>query len=182
MDTVLEKNCLVCGKVFQKSVNCSLKNWNEKVKYCSWPCMWETKKGNSYKKGKKVGTSWNKGKTGVYSKKTLEKMSHSMKKVAKEKGFGKWMKGRTGEQAHGWKGDQVGYTALHDWVRKWKGTPEECGFCGKDGLKGQQIHWASKSFKYKRDLNDWIRLCAKCHQNYDRQNNNWGIATKKYNR
>jgi len=26
------------------------------------------------------------------------------------------------------------------------------------------IHWHNISGEYKRDVSDWIRLCAKCHK------------------
>lgn len=68
-----------------------------------------------------------------------------------------------------WKGDEVGYYALHSWVVRNLGQPTMCEFCGKNKLKGNKIHWANKSHKYKRDMNDWIRLCAKCHWHYDRK-------------
>src|SRR3990167_8237573 len=29
-----------------------------------------------------------------------------------------------------WKGDMVGYTALHDWVKSRLGTPSKCSHCG----------------------------------------------------
>ena len=66
-----------------------------------------------------------------------------------------------------WKGDEVGYFALHTWIRKQLGQPDTCEFCGKSGLSNKQIHWANKSREYKRELNDWLRLCAKCHKDYD---------------
>src|SRR3990167_386523 len=72
-----------------------------------------------------------------------------------------------GEKHANWKGDKVGYEALHDWVNRKLGKPEICEFCGKDGLKGRMIHWANKSGKYLRKLSDWLRLCAKCHYHYD---------------
>lgn len=31
----------------------------------------------------------------------------------------------------------------------------------------KKIHWANISRLYKRDLDDWMRLCAKCHKAYD---------------
>ena len=67
-----------------------------------------------------------------------------------------------------WKGDKVGYYALHTWVQRELGKPSTCEFCGATDLKGQFIQWANKSKKYKRDLKDWLRLCAKCHYHYDR--------------
>jgi len=68
-----------------------------------------------------------------------------------------------------WKGDKVGYQSLHTWIQRELGKPDTCEFCGKSGLKGRFIHWANKSKKYKRDLADWLRLCAKCHYHYDRK-------------
>jgi uncharacterized protein with PIN domain len=63
----------------------------------------------------------------------------------------------------------IGYYALHRWVRKQLGTPSTCENCGKTGLKGRQIHWANIDEKYERNLKSWMRLCASCHQLYDRQ-------------
>lgn len=67
-----------------------------------------------------------------------------------------------------WVGDKVTYFALHTWVRKWKGKPIKCEHCGNDGLRQRQYHWANKSHLYKRDLTDWISLCARCHKAYDK--------------
>ena len=72
-----------------------------------------------------------------------------------------------GEQSHNWKGDKVGYGALHDWVRKEMGIPKICEHCGKFGLEKQQIHWANLSKKYLRKKYDWIRLCVSCHKKFD---------------
>ena len=65
-----------------------------------------------------------------------------------------------------WAGDNVGYSALHKWVRSRLGKPKLCKFCGVNN-KEKKIDWANKSGKYIRDLSDWIRLCRKCHKNYD---------------
>jgi len=59
------------------------------------------------------------------------------------------------------------YQKLHKWVRKNLGQPQKCQKCGLDGLTGRKINWASKSRLYKKDLTDWLRLCSKCHHNYD---------------
>lgn len=32
------------------------------------------------------------------------------------------------------------------------------------------MHWASKTYKYKRELTDWVSLCATCHKKYDWEN------------
>lgn len=68
-----------------------------------------------------------------------------------------------------WKGDEVGYLALHRWVQRYKGKPKICEHCGIVESNTYKIHWANKSHKYFRDLNDWLRLCAKCHKKYDKK-------------
>jgi len=75
------------------------------------------------------------------------------------------------------KGENVGYDALHDWVKRHKPKAICCEHCGKEGY----LEWANKSHEYKRDLNDWLALCKKCHIKYDRESGNWGVATKKFN-
>jgi len=62
-----------------------------------------------------------------------------------------------------WKGDEVGYHALHAWVNRHKGKATICAECNSV----KNVMWANKSHKYKRDLSDFIPLCAKCHRNYD---------------
>lgn len=78
-----------------------------------------------------------------------------------------WKK-RIGEankgELHGlWKGDDVGYKALHDWVYREKGSPKKCQWCGST----ENMEWANKSRDYKRDANDWLELCKKCHWRWD---------------
>jgi len=57
-----------------------------------------------------------------------------------------------------WKGDDVGYVALHKWVANKRGKPTKCEHCGKIEENSRKIQWANKSGKYLRDLDDWIRL------------------------
>ena len=78
---------------------------------------------------------------------------------------------KKGKKNYNWKGDKVGYRALHDWVRKHKGKPAKCEHFGKDKLTGKKIHWANKNGKYLRDLSDWLRLCMSCHKKYDKELN-----------
>lgn len=73
---------------------------------------------------------------------------------------------KTNEDHPHWKGDNVGYVALHGWVKRRLGKPNQCEKCGENG-SGHRMHWANKSGEYKRDLSDWLRLCAKCHKRYD---------------
>lgn len=83
----------------------------------------------------------------------------------------------TSEEKHyEWKGDKVGYGALHDWVKKKKGIAKKCCQCESN----RNVQWANKSWEYKRELDDWMELCYQCHRKYDR-NGGWGKATQKFN-
>ncbi len=72
---------------------------------------------------------------------------------------------KEGKEHFLWKGDEVGYQSLHCWVRRHKGTPQVCEYCGETEKK--KYEWANKSHKYLRNLNDWIRLCTSCHRLLD---------------
>ncbi len=72
-----------------------------------------------------------------------------------------------GKNSPYWKGQAAGYQSLHEWVVKHLGKPDTCEHCGRSGLSGRFIQWANKSGKYLRKLDDWIRLCTKCHHKYD---------------
>lgn len=65
-----------------------------------------------------------------------------------------------------WKGEKASYHAMHAWVARHRGKPQKCEHCGTTEKK--MYHWANKSHEYKRDLNDWIRLCRPCHSRYDK--------------
>lgn len=68
------------------------------------------------------------------------------------------------DKAYQWKGDNVGYDALHDWVKKHLGKAFECYHC----YSTKKVQWANKSREYKRDLTDWLQLCQSCHTKYDK--------------
>ena len=63
-----------------------------------------------------------------------------------------------------WKGDGVGYFALHSWVYRKLGKPTNCEFCK---ITNTRLELANISGKYKRNLDDWKYLCVKCHRKYD---------------
>ena len=85
--------------------------------------------------------------------------------------------GEKGERHHAWKGDNVSNSSLHQWVQSKLGKPRLCSSCGSSEEKAYD--WANKDHTYKRNLNDWIRLCRKCHIRYDRENNNYISGRKK---
>jgi len=68
------------------------------------------------------------------------------------------------EENHNWKGDNVGYHCLHKWIQKNKPKPEACQKCGK---KQKYLELANLSGEYKRDIEDYIYLCVRCHKEMD---------------
>ena len=63
-----------------------------------------------------------------------------------------------------WKGTHVGYTCLHTWVRRRKPKPNRCQKCGK---KQDYLELANISGEYKRDIDDYVYLCVRCHKEMD---------------
>lgn len=79
-----------------------------------------------------------------------------------------------------WKGSEVGYGALHDWVRKYLGKPTKCSnidckYPRKNSSRSiikspKRFEWANRDHKYRRVLKDYISLCTSCHRLYDYKN------------
>lgn len=70
----------------------------------------------------------------------------------------------TGPAHPNWKGDEVSYKTLHQWVYRHKGRPGPCEHCGDT-----ETEWANRSQEYRRDIADWLALCRPCHRTYDRK-------------
>lgn len=136
----LVRMCVLCNARYTKPVWTSKANW-KLSKYCSRKCLNKSKIGNTYRRGKKHPNIWNKG-----------------------------IPAPKGELNQSWKGDRAGYSAKHKWIDSILGRPTTCEHCGKTGLVKQQIHWSNKDHLYKRNIEDWQRLCAKCHSDYDKLN------------
>ena len=75
----------------------------------------------------------------------------------------------TGKNHWNWKENPT-YSVLHDWIERKKGMPTKCQQCGRESNSRRIIQWANVDGKYKRDLDDYIALCSKCHFGYDLQN------------
>lgn len=143
----IKKNCKVCNKEFlvYPSLN--------RITFCSRKCYWLTRKGKHFS----PTTEFKKGKYEGYGFK---------------KGFTPWNIGRKvesmrNEKHFNWKGNKVGYRALHSWIVRKMGKAIKCEFCGKTAPI--TIQWANKSHKYKRNLSDWLQLCVPCHKEYDKK-------------
>lgn len=71
---------------------------------------------------------------------------------------------RRGEQLYNWKGDSVGYYALHDWLILHYGKAKKCEMCGGTS----RVQWAKLRNKlYERRRENFWNLCHKCHMEYD---------------
>jgi hypothetical protein len=75
----------------------------------------------------------------------------------------KLSKSKREENNPNWKGDEVGYSSLHEWIKSRKPKPQFCERCNKK----PSYDLANKSGKYKRDINDFEWLCRSCHMETD---------------
>jgi len=66
---------------------------------------------------------------------------------------------KSGKNNPAWKGDTVGYASLHEWVTNHKLKPELCENCKCNPPR--DLH--NTPGTYKRNLEDWVWLCRKCH-------------------
>lgn len=69
-----------------------------------------------------------------------------------------------------WRGNDAGKSAMHNWVERQRGKPKKCEMCGD--TKRRFYDWANIDHKYKRKLEDYIRLCRSCHRKRDIKYNN----------
>lgn len=148
------KNCLICNKEFITYPNKIKRGYG---KYCSNNC-----RNIGHKKYKptletliKLRESHLGKKSGFKNKKHSQKSIMIMKKT--------WFKKRE----RSWIKENKEYLNLHKWINESFGKPTKCEHCGKDGLTGKQIHWASINHTYKKRRKDWKRLCVKCHWIFD---------------
>lgn len=91
--------------------------------------------------------------------------------AAERKAISLGMKGKAavGERHANWKGSDVSYSALHNWVAWHKKKTGTCSSCsaqvGVDKWTGTE--WANVSGRYLRDLDDYRELCKPCHRRHD---------------
>jgi hypothetical protein len=57
------------------------------------------------------------------------------------------------------------YRGTHNWIERQLGKPQKCENCGI--TEDRRYHWANISGEYKRELDDWKRLCPPCHSKFD---------------
>lgn len=68
----------------------------------------------------------------------------------------------SGEKHPEYKGDEVGYSGLHWWIRRHFGKAFFCSNKPNEHA-GRKYEWANISGEYKRDISDWQQLCHSCN-------------------
>lgn len=63
-----------------------------------------------------------------------------------------------------WRADRAAYAALHKRVEVARGRPRRCERCGVD--EDRRYEWANLTGHYE-DVDDYQRMCAKCHRRFD---------------
>lgn len=91
----------------------------------------------------------------IRDKQTREKISLSKK--------GKKNPNVLNEKHGQWKGDDVGISCLHSWIKRRKLKPELCENCHKN----KPFDLANISGEYKRNVNDFKWVCRSCHMKED---------------
>ena len=147
--------CLQCNKVFYKSSYCSKKHWID-VKYCSQKCAGLAWRGHSAPKSafKKRHMPWNKG--------SHQKTNDCLIKWRNDGGG-------VGKKHPHWKGNEASYGSIHSWVARHKGNAQKCSRCDRTQDE-TKIHWSNIDHKYRRNLDDYIALCPRCHKKHDLEN------------
>lgn len=84
-----------------------------------------------------------KGKSHKHTEKTKRKISLS----------------RMAEKNWNWKGDNVTYYALHQWLRRNFKKPKRCQKCKKE----KPLEIANVTGTYGKDRKNWKWLCKSCH-------------------
>lgn len=70
----------------------------------------------------------------------------------------------SGKNNYNWKGNNAGYTAFHQSLRRHNLKTGICFFC----KQSKKTEWAlKKDKKYSRNINDYFELCCSCHKKYD---------------
>lgn len=80
-----------------------------------------------------------------------------------------------GEKSGNWKGNDVGYIALHQWIKRSFEWANMCDLC----YSNENLELANKTGEYKREKEDWWILCRKCHRARDAEFRRNGGVTRK---
>lgn len=78
----------------------------------------------------------------------------------------------SGEKSSTWKGDNIGYSMIHVWLREHFGKASMCESKSCKNISKKFVYALKKGKEYRRDRNNFMTLCISCHTKYD-MNDNW---------
>ena len=79
------------------------------------------------------------------------------------------------EKYHVWKDDNVSYSGLHQWVRKYLPIPDLC-----HGCQNPPYNLANVTGIYNTDFNNWKYFCKSCDTRFDYPNRKRPVLSEKY--
>jgi len=62
------------------------------------------------------------------------------------------------------------YKNAHRFIKRKRGMPQECEVC-KTNDKSVRYEWSNVDHKYRQKVEDFTRMCTKCHWHYDFEHN-----------
>jgi hypothetical protein len=160
----IKKICQQCGNKFEVDI------WRmDFAKYCSHKCYSLSKIG--LKKTEETRRRMSESKKVITRTEShCKNISDALKgKKQSEETKIKRKESYSGDKAYNWKGENVSYRTLHNWINSLLGKASKCSICGKEGI-GRQIHWANIDHRYRRVKEDYFEACTKCHGEYDKIN------------
>ena len=182
----MTKSCITCKTLFLRKKSDSYKDFSNK-KYCSRKCYGQSMIGSPSRWPTKERISLRKKflpKICIFCSSKFDRTKNistkewSLRKFCSNKCKDSYKKGKpilhlqgitqSKESNSCWKGENAGYRAKHNSITRHFGKPNTCEMCNTSNLSGHDIHWASKDHKYSRNKEDYLRLCASCHSEYDK--------------
>ena len=155
------KTCLICKNKFYDFPS------GRKI-FCSRKCKGKSMKGKS---------PWNIGKKLTEKHKQKLKNAWNYEKYITDSRNKKISQSKLSEKNPMWKGNNVGYQALHNWIKRRKPKPNLCEECKEN----KPSDLANVSGEYKRDINDFEWLCRRCHMKKDGRLKRFSLNKKVIN-
>ena len=143
--------CYICNKSFSNNrAMTSHRRWHDLTKYKEFQKSFKSKmKGRSMNAGKEHP---------MYGKHKSEDIKEKISLA------------NNGMNNGCWKGEKASYNSIHEWVRNHKPKSLVCEICHKN----KKTELMNIDHKGKRNINDYIWACRKCHVNYDYKTNKRG--------